>query len=68
MNARVNVDWDKCVGSGMCLSMAPTVFDLDDDGNLLLLHGDELADGEVGPVRDAVACCPAEALELVDGP
>jgi ferredoxin len=52
----------------MCLSMAPTVFELDDDGNLLLLHGDELAESEVGPVRDAVACCPTEALELLDQP
>jgi ferredoxin len=65
---RVKVDWDKCVGSGMCLSMAPSVFDLDDDGNLLLLHGDALAEDEVSAVRDAVACCPTEALELLAGP
>jgi ferredoxin len=65
---RVSVDWDRCAGTGMCLSMAPTVFELDDDGNLLLLHGDELAESEVGPVRDAVACCPTEALELLDQP
>jgi ferredoxin len=50
----------------MCLSIAPSVFDLDDDGNMLLLHGDGLAADEVDPVRDAVACCPAEALELLE--
>jgi ferredoxin len=64
--AQVKVDWDRCVGSGMCLTTAPSVFDLDDDGNMLLLHGDELTPDEVDPVRDAVACCPAEALELVE--
>ena len=66
MPAQVKVDWDRCVGSGMCLSIAPSVFDLDDDGNMLLLHGDGLAADEVDPVRDAVACCPAEALELLE--
>lgn len=64
---KVVVDKTRCVGSGMCTSIAPTFFDLDDDGSLVVKN-----DGEVDPsdaqavtaVEDAVACCPMEALRL----
>lgn len=62
--ARVSVDWDQCICAGMCLSAAPTVFDIDAEGKMVLLHGEELGPDEVEGVRDAVACCPAEALTL----
>lgn len=62
--SRVVVDWGKCIHSGMCLSAAPSVFDLGDDGQMVLLHGDVLGTDEVDGVQDAVACCPAEALAL----
>lgn len=62
--ARVAVDWDKCICSGMCLAAAPSVFDIADDGQMVLLHGAELAPEEVSGVEDAIACCPAEALAL----
>lgn len=61
---RVNVNWERCIHSGMCLSAAPTVFDIDDDGHMLLLHGADVAVEELDGVEAAIACCPAEALSL----
>lgn len=60
---KVVVDMEMCIGSGMCTTIAPTVFDLDDAGELILLK-DEVADDtdEARLVRDAVACCPVEAI------
>lgn len=63
--SRVKVDRERCVSSGVCESLAPEVFELDDDGVLQVLR-DEPADGELDDVRDAVQQCPARALALTE--
>jgi ferredoxin len=42
---------------------APQVFDLDDAGKAVVLVGDP-TDDHIAAVRDAVADCPARAIEL----
>ena len=59
--SRVQVDRDRCVGSGVCESLAPEVFELDDDG-VLQVH--ELTD--LAAVETAVRACPTGALRLTD--
>ena len=61
--SRVQVDRERCVGSGVCESLAPEVFEVDDDG-ALVVHKPEPADEELDDVRDAVQQCPARALAL----
>jgi ferredoxin len=51
------------VGSGTCEALAPEVFEVDDDGVLVLLR-EEPADDELSDVRDAVTACPTRALAL----
>ena len=63
--SRVVVDRDRCVGSGSCEALAPSVFEVDDDGVLALLRP-EPADDELPDVRDAVQACPTRALTLAD--
>jgi ferredoxin len=60
---RVGVDRDRCVGSGTCEALAPDVFEVDDDGVLVVLR-DEPAEGEQADVRGAVSACPTRALTL----
>jgi ferredoxin len=60
---RIVVDWDRCTGMGMCESLAPDVFEVDDDGSLIL-HAEQVPDGMEGDVREAIAACPTEALSL----
>jgi ferredoxin len=62
---RVDVDRDRCVGSGTCEMLAPAVFQVDDDGVLAVL-APEPPDGELPAVRDAVQACPTRALGLAD--
>ena len=62
---RVVVDRDRCVGSGACEALAPDVFEVDDDG-VLVVHRESPDDGEQPDVRDAVNACPTRALSLAD--
>jgi ferredoxin len=62
--SRVEVDRDRCVGSGTCEALAPAVFEVDDDGVLAVLR--EPAEDELPDVRDAVQVCPTRALALAD--
>ena len=58
---KVVVDWDRCIGSGMCTTIAPALFDLDDDGGMIVVK-DTPGPDEEKSLLDAVACCPVNAL------
>jgi ferredoxin len=62
---KVTVDRARCTGLGICEAMAPQVFEVDGNGDLVVLtevvHGDRLDE-----VRAAVDGCPTEALRLVN--
>ena len=62
---KIVVDWDKCSGLGMCEAEAPELFEVQDDGSLVVLNDspDEDARAEAGA---AVESCPTEALSIVE--
>ena len=62
---RVEVDRDRCAGTGGCEAMAPDVFEIGDDGELVILSP-EPDDALLPGVRNAVEACPTRALRLVD--
>jgi ferredoxin len=62
---RVEADQDSCITAGNCVMVAGAVFDQDDDGVVVVLT-EEVPDGEVEHVREAVKLCPASALKLLD--
>jgi ferredoxin len=61
----VTVDFDKCTGLGICESLAPGFFEVNDDGELVMLK-DEISDDELQEVEEAVAGCPTEALQIIE--
>jgi ferredoxin len=63
--SRVEVDRDRCVGSGACEALAPEVFEVDDDG-VLVVRRPEPGDDELDDVREAVRACPTRALSVPD--
>jgi ferredoxin len=63
--SRVQVDRERCVGSGACEALAPDVFEVDDDG-VLVVHRPEPADDDLPDVRDSVQACPTRALSLAE--
>jgi ferredoxin len=62
---RVEVDLDKCTGHGICESIAADVFEVGNDGVVVILDH-ERPDSDRGRMQQAVTQCPVAALRLVD--
>lgn len=61
----VAVDFGKCTGLGICESLAPDFFEVNDAGELQVLKTD-IGEDELQAVEEAVAGCPTEALKIVE--
>lgn len=63
---RIEADRDVCIGAGMCVMTAASVFDQDaEDGRVLVLETEppeELAE----LVREAARLCPSGALSVLE--
>lgn len=62
---RVVVDHKKCTGLGMCEAEAPDLFEVQEDGSLLLLQERPGEDARA-VAEAAVASCPTEAIRIVE--
>lgn len=60
---QVAVDYDLCEANGICVGIAPEVFDLDDDDNLHLLRTDVTTESG-SRLNQAVDSCPRNALRI----
>jgi ferredoxin len=63
---QLRIDTERCTGHGRCYSLAPDLFEPDDEGN-----GVVLGDGEVTPAQEDIARraatnCPERAVILDD--
>ncbi|MFF0523401.1 ferredoxin [Actinomadura nitritigenes] len=64
MRARLRIDRELCVGSGLCEAMSPELFTLADDG-LAVLNERRLADlTRLATAQDVADCCPSGAILL----
>lgn len=63
MPLRIIIDRDLCQGHGVCTADAPEVFELDEDGTLVLLAEHAPADLRA-EVERAAAYCPTGAISL----
>lgn len=62
---RIVVDFDRCQSNGLCMEIAPDLFEVRDDGYLYVL--DDSPPDEVRSLVDqAVAGCPTMAISLED--
>lgn len=63
----VEIDQDKCCGSGLCVLTAPEIFDQrDEDGIGYVLQPSPADDALRAKARDAMAMCPASAVEVTE--
>jgi len=60
---KIRVDYDRCAGLGVCESLAPEHFAVNDDGHLVVLEQVVSAE-HLEAVQQACARCPTEALGL----
>jgi ferredoxin len=64
---RLEIDWTRCDGHGLCAQLLPELVSLDEDG-FPVLHGREV-DGALLPhARRTVGACPRLALRLEEAP
>lgn len=65
MAYRIVVNFDLCESNGVCMDIAPEVFEVRDDGFLYILQ--EVVSEELLPkTEEAVPRCPTQALSLVE--
>jgi ferredoxin len=62
---RVQVDREKCIGNGMCAALAPKYFDIDNEGNLIILS-EALDRGDEADVESAIVSCPVGAIRILE--
>lgn len=61
---RITADRDVCEGFGNCVLADPDVFDIDDDG-LVVLNSDTVEDAGLAAAQRAAYDCPTEAITVV---
>ena len=59
----VTIDLSRCQGYGNCVSAAPEVFDINDEGQSFLLMSD-IGEERLAEVRAAAAVCPVAAISV----
>lgn len=64
---RIQVDWTRCDGHGLCAALLPDRI-VGDEWGFPVVARPSVDDGQEAEVRQAVAACPALALYLDEGP
>lgn len=57
------VDADLCIGCGVCPSVAPSMFEMNDEGIAEVLV-DEIPEGEEDLAEESVESCPVGAITI----
>ncbi len=60
---RLEIDWTRCDGHGLCARLLPELVDLDDHG-FPVLRGHHVPDALTAHAKRAVSACPVLALRL----
>ncbi|MFF0284201.1 ferredoxin [Rhodococcus aetherivorans] len=60
---RVVVDMSKCSGLGLCEAVSPDVFEIGDDGDLIV-HTTSVDAGRTAELQEAAAACPTQAITI----
>ena len=64
---RVLVDYDMCESNGICEEIAPEVFHVSDEDDILKLLQERPPDDLRAKVDEAVRKCPKRALSIEEG-
>lgn len=60
---KITVDFDLCSSNAVCMSIAPEIFEVRDDGFLYVLN-EAPAQEYAARVREAVTSCPNGAISI----
>lgn len=60
---RITVDFDRCRSNGVCVDLAPEIFEIRSDGYLYLLS-EEVFGADINLVEEAIDGCPTQAISM----
>jgi len=60
---KTNVDPDTCIGCGLCPSIAPDVYEMEDDGKARATNENVPKDSE-SSAQEAADSCPVSAISI----
>lgn len=60
---KANVDKDTCIGCGLCPSICPEVFEMQDDGKAGVM-ADPVPDSAKDSAKEAEGSCPVNAISV----
>lgn len=60
---RVQIDMSLCIGSGTCTTIAPELFEFDEQGTVRVVT-ELVPEGMGARAEEAAACCPVAAIVL----
>ncbi|MBB1029526.1 ferredoxin [Dietzia sp. CQ4] len=63
---RIDVDPDRCEGQAVCVGLAPKVFELNDDDEVVRVVVDEVPEELEKRAVKAVEKCPMAALKVAE--
>lgn len=63
----VNVDLDRCQGNARCASIAPEIFELDEQGYAHVKTNGAVSDSQLAAVISAQRNCPERAISVMQG-
>ncbi len=60
---KLSVDFDLCEVNGVCVDICPSVFDINDDNELIVTES-AVTEANRGGIEEAVSKCPRSAITL----
>jgi len=60
---KIKINKDKCLGCGMCVSLAPEIFQLDEQGKSSLKANAQIEKNR-DSIKQTAENCPASAIEI----
>lgn len=60
----IGVNFDECIGCGVCMQVCPEVFGLDEESGKVVLLDFEGADDNIDLAREAADSCPIGCVNV----
>jgi ferredoxin len=62
---RIVTDLDRCAGNALCAATAPAIFDVSEDGYVIVLE-ENLTEAALAAAHRAAKNCPTRAITVTD--
>ncbi|NIB44098.1 ferredoxin [Pseudomaricurvus alkylphenolicus] len=60
---KVTVDIPNCCGYGLCATLCPEIYKLD-DGGIVFLEGDSIPEEHIDAATEGAEACPAQVIQI----